>query len=127
MKIVAPLLETLSLIGVGINGDGYAIKKAKGKPKCNNFKLSIKEGTIFDNTRLGIYLVLLLVWHFVHNMSIKQTQSFMDIGGHNNNTVVDWFSFCHEVCDDWMKKKSEKLGGPGGVVEIDESYMCGKW
>ena len=64
-------------------------KKPKGKPKCNNFKFSIKKGTFFDNTRLGIYQVLLLVWHFVRNMSIKQTQSFMDIGGHNNNTVVD--------------------------------------
>ena len=31
-----------------------------------------------------------------------------------------------EVCDDWMKNKSEKLGGPGVVVEIDESYMCGR-
>ena len=83
-------------------------KKSKGKPKCNNFKFSIKKGTFFDNTQLGIYQVLLLVWHFVHN----------------NNTAVDWFLFGREVCDNWMKKKSEKLGGPGGVVEIDESYMC---
>ena len=45
---------------------------------------------------------------------------------YNNNTVVDWFNFMREVCNDWMQNKSEKLGGPGVVVEIDESYMCGR-
>ena len=73
-----------------------------------------------------MYQVLWLVWHFVNNSSIHTCQQFLDIGGHNNNTVVDWFNFLREVCDDWMKNKSEKLGGPGVVVEIDESYMCGR-
>jgi hypothetical protein len=67
---------------------------------------------------VGMYQVLWLVWHFVNNSSFHTCQQFLD-------TVVDWFNFMLEVCDDWMKNKSEKPGGPGVVVQIDESYMCG--
>ena len=50
----------------------------------------------------------------------------MDLGGKNNMTICDWFSFCREVCDVWMETKSERIGGPGKIVEIDESYMAGR-
>ncbi|GBN92595.1 hypothetical protein AVEN_106849-1 [Araneus ventricosus] len=36
-------------------------------------------------------------------------------------TVVDWKSFCREVCVDMIIRDSKKLGGVGHVVEIDES------
>jgi len=36
-------------------------------------------------------------------------------------TVVDWSSFCREVCAYWLEKSSQVLGGPGVVVEIDET------
>ncbi|GBO29800.1 hypothetical protein AVEN_188022-1 [Araneus ventricosus] len=37
-------------------------------------------------------------------------------------TVVDWKSFCQEVCVDRLVKDSKvKLGGVGMVVDIDES------
>ncbi len=39
----------------------------------------------------------------------------------NKNTIVDWASFCREVCFDFMIAKKEKLGGFGVTVQIDES------
>ena len=42
--------------------------------------------------------------------------------GVNKNTVVDWFNFCRELCAVYMDDNaSEKIGGVGKVVEIDES------
>ena len=44
---------------------------------------------------------------------------------------MDWASFCREVCEISLTRKSENIGGPGIVVEIDESmfakrkYHCG--
>ena len=70
--------------------------------------------------------VLWLVWHFVHNQTQQNTRLQTDIGGRKKNTVVDWFNFCREVCDFWMQHKSERLVGPGVVVEIGESYMVGR-
>ncbi|XP_071652821.1 uncharacterized protein [Temnothorax longispinosus] len=43
--------------------------------------------------------------------------------GISSTTVVDWFSFCREVCAYWADKCSEKLGGPGRTVEIDEAKI----
>uniref|UniRef100_A0A915HUD0 Transposase n=1 Tax=Romanomermis culicivorax TaxID=13658 RepID=A0A915HUD0_ROMCU len=39
----------------------------------------------------------------------------------SNKTAVDWASFCREVLIFRYLDKPEKLGGPGKIVEIDES------
>jgi len=48
-------------------------------------------------------------------------------------TVVDWSSFCREVCAYWVEQESRMIGGAGVVVEIDEAkfgkrkYNRGRW
>ncbi|XP_066253403.1 uncharacterized protein [Euwallacea similis] len=39
----------------------------------------------------------------------------------NSNTVVKWSSYCREVYIQWVLKNSEKIGGVGKIVEIDEA------
>ncbi|CAF1087143.1 unnamed protein product [Brachionus calyciflorus] len=39
----------------------------------------------------------------------------------SKNTAVDWLSFMRCICIDILEMYSEQLGGPGKVVEIDES------
>lgn len=39
----------------------------------------------------------------------------------SHSTVVDWSSFCREVCLDWVFENRRQIGGPGTIVEIDES------
>ena len=41
--------------------------------------------------------------------------------GFASHTVCDWASFCREVAIDAMIVNSKKIGGPGIIVEIDES------
>ena len=36
-------------------------------------------------------------------------------------TVVDWFNFCREVCSEVIENENVKISGPGKTVEIDES------
>jgi len=51
----------------------------------------------------------------------------------SKKSVIDWSSFCREVCIFWLEQRSEILGGPGVVVEIDEAkighrkYNRGRW
>jgi len=53
--------------------------------------------------------------------------------GVSSHSVVDWSSFCREVCMFWLEQRCEVLGGPGIVVEIDEAkigrrkYNRGRW
>jgi transposase-like protein len=39
----------------------------------------------------------------------------------SNQTIVDWYNYCREVCVSILEKVSELIGGQGVVVEIDES------
>ena len=41
--------------------------------------------------------------------------------GLSSNTSVDWYNFYREVCDDVTMRTSNKIGGPGKRVQIDES------
>jgi hypothetical protein len=38
-----------------------------------------------------------------------------------HSTPIDWANFCREVAEYIMINNSEKIGGPGFIVEIDES------
>lgn len=40
------------------------------------------------------------------------------------STDVDWASFCREVCEVTVMNESERIGGPGIVVQIDESKFA---
>ena len=40
----------------------------------------------------------------------------------SRHTSVDWRSFCSEVTVNWLKNQ-EPIGGPGIIVEIDETFF----
>ena len=46
----------------------------------------------------------------------------LEIGG--EHTIVDWKQFCRDVCFQYFFNHPEQLGGPGRVVEIDESLFA---
>jgi len=39
----------------------------------------------------------------------------------SDNTLCNWSAFCRGIAIDAVIKNSEKIGGPGVIVEIDES------
>ena len=45
--------------------------------------------------------------------------------GLSSHSTVDWASFCRQVCIDAVITQVQPIGGPGKIVEIDES-MFGK-
>ena len=78
---------------------------------------SIRFNSWFYKSKLrlvGILLFTYLWWFKVPLVQIKREYGFC------SNTVVDWASFCREVAVDVITQK-EAIGGPGCVVEIDES------
>ena len=41
--------------------------------------------------------------------------------GISHTTIVDWYNFSREVCISILEVYSRQIGGPGKVVETDES------
>jgi len=87
--------------------------------RCN-YKRSLFVGTWFSAVHLSMETVckfncLWLISPYPRENFIRSEL------GISIRTVVDWSSFCREVCVYWLEKCSEVLGGPGVVVEIDEA------
>ena len=95
-------------------------KKCRANPEC---KFSIKKDTFFHNSNIPMKQVLFVVWHFVQQLSIKQAKMYLEVT--NQKTLIDLYMFCREVCTVWIVENWKKIGGPGTVVEIDESYFAG--
>ena len=62
--------------------------------------------------------ILEITYSFSHDWQQLQLTHETGISG---RTAVDWYQFSREVTTEILLNRSEKLGGEGKIVEIDES------
>ncbi|KAK3924027.1 Pyruvate-flavodoxin oxidoreductase [Frankliniella fusca] len=62
----------------------------------------------------------MLTYMWAQKYTQKQVKQELGIAEH---TVVDWYNFCMELCVEVVDRFSEQIGGPGEIVEIDESLF----
>lgn len=107
-----------SMVLVSKNGrDGVALrcpKRCKG-PGTN---ASIRKNSFFLNSNLSLDQELLLSYFWLQQFEVQQTAKELEI---SESTVVDHFKHYRSICLDIMLTSKEKIGGPGKIVEIDES------
>ena len=87
---------------------------------CRKTKVGEVFGSWFDRSKLDIGTILLITYLWasgnVENNFIREQL------GLSNQTVVDWGSYCREVCFSLLDNTTySQIGGEGVVVEIDES------
>ena len=93
-----------------------SVRKQKAK-LCGKW-LEFRRGTIFSKSHLPIWKILGFCHFWVEGVSLRTIGVELEMAPHS---LVDWASFCREIVFDSFFLKPEKLGGPGLVVEIDES------
>ena len=79
----------------------------------------MRKGSFFEGSKLDNSTILQIIWYWVHNVDQDLIKLELDIN--SNTTLVDWFNFGRDVCVEILIKDSKKIGGPGHIVEIDES------
>lgn len=91
----------------------YGLKK-----RCN-FKVSMKKGTFFEKSKLPIDTVckFVLFWCCMKHPTQEFLRNELSLA---TRTVVDWSTTCREICINWAKTNSEKIGGDGVIVQVDE-------
>ena len=62
--------------------------------------------------------VMKFTYWWCQDLDQWQIKKQLGIGSH---AAVDWDMFCREVCEVILFEKREKIGGPGKLVQIDES------
>ncbi|KAK3932709.1 putative transposase-like protein [Frankliniella fusca] len=89
--------------------------------RCNTTR-SVRVGSWFAESKISLRKIMLITYMRVYKFSQEHIMREADI---SNKIVVDWFSFCREVCVEIMLKQHEPIGGPEKIVEIDET-LCNK-
>ena len=86
--------------------------------KACSKKVSIRHGSCFSNSNLSLETIVLLTYFWVY----RAEQEFLEHKlGISHRTIVDWCNFSREICISSLENFSEQIGGPGKIVEIDES------
>ena len=71
---------------------------------------------------LSLAKVVQLMYHWAHqNASFTTLHHEMTFSSH---TTVDWKNFCRDIYAEHFLANPVTIGGPGIVVEIDESLFC---
>lgn len=85
--------------------------------KCKSRK-SIRVGTWFERSHLSLSKVSQVTFFWCDRQRHEIVRREVDVSEH---TIVDWFNFCRDVCVEIVLNQSDRIGGPGKTVEIDES------
>ncbi|XP_045468447.1 uncharacterized protein LOC123676540 [Harmonia axyridis] len=87
------------------------------RQRCGFIQTS-RKNTFFSGSKKSVQEICQFVAFWL--VGFKQEQLELETEW-SRRTVVDWVSFCREVCFIIVRDHTEPLGGPGKIVEIDEA------
>ncbi len=88
------------------------------KGKRHKVELSIRKGSWFEGSNLTLEEILKLTYWWCRDVA-QETMRF-------EGDVVDWDSFCREICEVNYLECEEKIGGPVKRVQIDDESKFSK-
>jgi transposase-like protein len=112
----------MSLITKTRRTDGYGWR-------CKTCKKeqSIRDGSFFSGSHLSIETIIVIVYCWANDFPQKNIIAKAELSPTTSNTVVDWCSFCRDVCKQDLISHPTEIGGlhedtlEPKIVEIDES------
>lgn len=113
--------ENMELVECTDRSDGYKWEcRKRANNKRHKSTVSIRKGSWFEQSNLTLEEIIKFTYWWSEGLTQEQIKKQLHI---NANTAVDWDMFCRETCEVTIQKKSEKIGGEGKVVQIDESKV----
>ena len=99
------------------------VKTGRGDrcPTHKGEKVFFTKDTFFENSQLSFKNIeeLLFCWAFKEPVAHASV-----LIGLSTPTIIQWYSYFRDVCSHWLLKNPYTIGGPGQVVEIDESLVA---
>ena len=107
------------------HADGFSWRCTHRGCRKRSRNCSIRHGSWFSDSKMSLKKILKLTYYWAArattSAAIRET-SVHEGEQTSSKTVVDWFTFCREVCLRAVEERCSKgIGGPGMTVEIDES------
>lgn len=86
---------------------------------CKNTQ-TFRRGSFFSKSKLTLQQWLIVIFWRVHEYPVTKAATAADVA---EDTACDIFQWLREVCSTKLLQMSITLGGPGIVVQIDESQF----
>ena len=84
---------------------------------CRSEK-TIRTCSFFEGSKLSLCDCMLII----HLWCKNYTESLIcDEFDFSNKTIIDWFRYCRDLCVFDFEHDMQMIGGPGTIVEIDET------
>ena len=93
--------------------------------KCKNWK-SLTSMTWLQGMRLSCLQVVDMLFAWSDPVTSKPRKVANEGRVRGKHAATDWTHFIREVCCAAIRADDEMIGGPGTVVEIDESLLSGR-
>ena len=90
--------------------------------RCKGRK-TIREGSFFSKSRLSLQQWLLLIYWWARQYPVTDAAKETNV---DKGTACDVYRWLREVCSTRLLRTRIVLGGPGVIVQIDESLYCHK-
>lgn len=105
-------------------GDDMKLSCARGTWRCTRYRcggeLSMKRGTFFAKSNLQCNKIMLLAYLWLNKVP---TRSMILMSGMSSKTVCAFTGHFRQLVADSLDEEQCTIGGPGIVVEIDESKL----
>lgn len=76
--------------------------------------------SIFTKSKIPLSKILQIIYYwsqqYSRNQAVHETGCSLD-------TVTNYYQACRQACYQWSLSEQPNIGGPGMMVEIDESQM----
>lgn len=89
-------------------------------PQHPNTTRSIRAGSFLANAHIKLEQFVLLAYFWSYASSVTATASMLGLSEH---TIIDWFNMLREICSTHLIHHRQQIGGPGHIVEVDESLV----
>lgn len=84
------------------------------------YSISEWRGSVLDNMRIQPWKLMTVMAHWSDkNNDLTSIQRSLRL---SKATLISWRSLCSQVCMSWLNRQ-DQIGGPGVVVEVDETHL----
>ena len=95
--------------------DGYTWRC----PQCKT-STSIREGSFFAKSRIKLQMWMMIIWFWARDYPVTDAANDAHV---SRVTAINIYQWLREVCSTKLLNTNIVLGGPGVVVQIDESLF----
>ncbi len=88
-------------------------------------KFSIRQNSIFSNSKLKLPSLVVIVYAFANDFSVSNAKKLLkDVV--SERAIIQWFTYLREICSQSLLNNPIRLGANGSIVQIDEAVIGSK-